>query len=152
MHDAATGTDLVSCKGAPAIPQHGDTCNAIHGDTTCSASLPILCIKKAGLPKPEGLPTCDNAMNCAWSGGQLALTPPLQGCLLTNAAKADELCSTYAGAGYVQAGWHDGRAGGGNGYGFFAQSNLFNGTAPTRFWVSISDQKANCWNPRGSVN
>lgn len=151
QHDAGTAADYVSCKGPPAIPQHGEDCNAIHGDTTCSSSLPILCIKKLKLPKPAGLPSCDNPSTCAWSGGQLALTPAMQGCLLNSPARADELCATYAGADYVMAGFHDGRPDGGNGWGFYGQSDLFNASR-TRFWVKISDQKANCWDPRGAVN
>ena len=154
QHDDTNGVDLVGCSGQPATPQHGENCNPVHGDTTCSATLPVLCIKKRKLPQPDALPACASQGSCGWSGGELSLTPALQGCLLTSLARANELCETYAGSGYVMSSFHDGRDGGGNGFGFFGKSDLLRNISGSRsrFWVGISDQNANCWNARGAIN
>lgn len=156
-HLDAYNADLVGCTASPPVPQGGEKCNPLGGDTPCSQSLPILCIKKSQIKKPQGIdgekrePLCSHPSDCGWSGGEFKLTPSLQGCSMKSAAAADELCVTHAGPGYQMAAFHDGRQDAGHGWGMFGQGNIFPDKAPnTRFWVKIGDQNGNCWDPRRS--
>ncbi|HRC85086.1 MAG TPA: sialidase family protein, partial [Thermoanaerobaculia bacterium] len=88
-HNATYGADLVGCNG----------CDPYVGDTSCAASLPILCIKPDGAPNP-GLPT--DFYN-GWIGGNIGLTPPYQGFALSSLANANALCASFFGPGWVMA-------------------------------------------------
>ena len=59
--------------------------------------------------------------------------------LLTSLAAANQMCTTFFGAGWRMAEFHDGW-----GWGMSAFGNV---RSDTRFWVHINDQPANCWNP-----
>ena len=177
-HDCKLEIDKVGCSGLPASPLAGGQCNAYKGDTPCQKSLPILCIKKLRLNRPAYDVDCSpHAMTkefyCGWSGAFLALTPPIQGCLLTNATVADAYCQKYIGCGYEMAAHSDGFYQVGmsstafancawdwsvalsGGWAFYGYSNLWKVQSsnqvkpPTRFWTKINDQPANCWDSLG---
>jgi hypothetical protein len=101
------------------------------------ASLPILCIKMDGSPRPSGLWT--DFYN-GWVGGNIATTQPIPGTWLTSQSAADQLCASYFGAGWQMAQFHHS----GGGWAWYSYGNV---RSDTRFWVRISDQPANCWNP-----
>jgi len=127
-------------------------CDPYVGDTLCTESRPLLCIKQ------EGLAQCSAPLSSTdgWSGGTVALTPFLvRGTELTSLAAANALCASTFGAGYRMAEHHDG----GGGWGFRAQGSItplatpasthprFNRlNHPNRFWVHINNQPGNCWN------
>ncbi len=127
-------------------------CDPYQGDTSCTESRPLLCIKK------------DGSSNCGppsdfydgWTAGTVALTPFLvRGTELTSLAAANTICANTFGTGYRMAEFHDG----GGGWGWRAKGTISplstpssthprSGTSnrPNRFWVHINDQPANCWN------
>ncbi len=155
-HIDALGVDLVGVES-------GDP---YSGDTPITEALPILAVKIDDLPRPRYEVTgADRSMPReyyqSWLGGYIALTPPVQGTLLTSLEAANELCRKYCGAGFRMAEFHDGRyiAGMGlnayygdtwppmaktekGGWNFYAYGNV---KSDTRFWVYIEDQPANCW-------
>jgi hypothetical protein len=169
-HDKKLGTDLVSCHGAPR-PEGGD-CDAHEGDTLCTEQLPILCLKRDGSARPNyALVGTAHSMPReyyqGWAGGRIALTRPVRGTNLTSLAAADAICAQALGKGYRMAEFHDGKyvvgmgeqrlhgklwpkddALASGGWAFHARGKV-KGT--TRFWVSINDQPANCWNPERST-
>jgi hypothetical protein len=126
-HNNTLGVDLVGCAN----------CNAYAGDTSCTAFLPVLCIRQDGSPKPSGLAT---DFHNGWTGGHIATTHAIQGTTLTSLQVANQLCVDNFGAGWRMAEFHDGK-GGWNWYAFG------NARQDTRMWVSINDQPSNCWNP-----
>jgi len=127
-------------------------CDPYQGDTSCTESRPLLCIRK------------DGSSNCGppsdfydgWTAGTVALTPFLvRGTELTSLAAANTICANTFGTGYRMAEFHDG----GGGWGWRAKGTISplstpssthprSGTPnrPNRFWVHINDQPANCWN------
>jgi hypothetical protein len=110
--------------------------NAYQGDTSCSVSLPILCLRKEGLPKPSYItPDFYNG----WTGGRIQLTTPRPGTELTSWAVADSICEQSFGPGWKMAEFHDG----GGGWGWYAYGSV---STTGRFWVAINDQPANPWN------
>lgn len=113
------------------------TTNAYQGDTSCWASLPVLCLYKAGLAKPSYITAVDYYRG--WSGGYLALTRSYPGTSLTSRAAADNLCAATFGSGWVMGEHHDG----GGGWGWYAYGAV---STSSRFWVAINDQPANPWN------
>lgn len=127
--------------------------NPYHGDTDTSAFLPLLAIKKMGLPTPNGLYATGNnggAMRCAWSGGKVIAVPDVQGNSLTSQAIADLQCRLHGlkalgEEGFRMAEFHDG--GRNAGWDFWADASAI-GTlqiSGQRYWVSINDQAANPW-------
>ena len=113
------------------------TTDAYTGDTPCNMSLPLLCIRKSGLPLP-GYVTSTSTNR--WTGGFLAITRGHLGTDLTSTAAADAICAGELGTGWEFAEFHDGNGGWNfQGYGSAAP-------APDRFWVEINNQPANCWN------
>jgi YVTN family beta-propeller protein len=131
-HDNTWGIDRVNCTSSTMA------CNPYTGDTSCSNSLPVLCVSPQGLPRPPYTPD-PSLFYDGWVGGSLALTAPVLGTSLTSQATADALCATTFGSGWRMAEFHDG----GGGWGFRAYGNIPDGGS--RFWVRISDQPANCW-------
>jgi hypothetical protein len=130
-HDNTWGIDRVDCTSSTMA------CNPYTGDTSCSNSLPVLCVRPQGLPRPPYTPN-PSLFYDGWVGGSLALTAPVLGTSLTSQANADALCATTFGSGWRMAEFHDG----GGGWGFRGYGNILDGS---RFWVRISDQPANCW-------
>lgn len=122
-----TGTVTVGCSG----------CDAYRGDTPCAEQLPVLCIFKPtpAFQAPVGL---DNSnLRSRWSGGIIATTIPHAG--FTALADANDYCRAQFGPNWRVAEFHDGW-----GWNFQAYGGTVG--APTRFWVYINDQPANCWN------
>ncbi len=156
-HDDKLGIDIVGCAG----------CNAYSGDVRVTEELPVLAIKKEGLPRPPyGFGGCKDCARekeyyYGWAGGHIALTKPIKGSELTSLQKANEYCEQQCGKGYRMAEFHDGEYVVGmnkeqyygetwldeshrsrGAWNFFAYGNI---PADTRFWVYIDDQPANCW-------
>jgi hypothetical protein len=134
--NAQTGTITVGCSG----------CDASHGDTVCTQSLPLLCIYKPPTPfqLPAGVSNADQYN--LWSGGVVATTLAVAGSTLTQRTDADSYCQGQLGPGWRVAEFHEGW-----GWNFQAYGGTV--TAPTvpstRFWVHIKDKTgptgANCW-------
>lgn len=134
------------------------TSNPYKGDTSITESHGLLCIKKANLAKPEGLPapetTPGGALKKSWSGGYTFVVPQVQGTELTSKAVADEICDeygqdSYGVSGFRMAEFHDGDKAGWPGWSFWGDASYsarqgFEGF-DDRLWVSINDQKANPW-------
>ncbi len=125
-HTATYGADKVGCSG----------CNPYVGDTACGTSLPILCIKTDGAANP-GLPV---DLYNGWIGGNLGLTPAYAGTALGSLANANALCASFFGPGWAMAEFHHPVGGWSwSSHGYIA--------AGSRFWVTINDQTAECWDP-----
>ena len=124
-HNSTSGVDGVSCA----------QCDAYLGDTTCTASLPVLCIKQDGSDTPSGLVT---GFYNGWAAGHIATTHAMQGTTLTSLQVADQFCVDNFGPGWRMAEFHDGNGG----WNWFAYGNV---RKDTRFWVHIDDQPSNCW-------
>jgi hypothetical protein len=177
----STGTYYVGVSGYPALdyalfvtpPLEGagcGSCDPYQGDTSCSTSLPILCIKPANLRRLSYAVTgSGHAMPPeyyrGWTGGYIGLTSPVAGTSLTSLAAANTLCANTFGSGYRMAEHHDGRwiSGMGlsqyfgltwpapsqtqaGGWDWYAYGSI---SGSTRFWVYINDQAGNCWNSTG---
>ena len=162
-HDPSRGIDLVGCDGTPK-PRGGNACNAYTGDTPCSRSLPILCIKKDGSPRPDySVANRSHAeakeYYAGWAQGSIRLTPPIKGSDIEDLNHANSVCADNFGDGYRMAEHHDGRWVAGmdsnryfasswpkttneGGWNFWAYGNVGHAS---RFWVHIRDQDANCW-------
>jgi hypothetical protein len=136
------GAIHVDCH-AGKYPDSNFTCNAYTGDTLCTNERPILCIQTMGLPPPDGYP--ETGFYNGWSGGNIDITSPIQGCTLASREVADAICAetfrkrkSATDADWRMAEFHDG--GGGwswSGYGNFSYAG--------RFWIAIRDQLSNCW-------
>jgi hypothetical protein len=123
-----------------------DRSEGYSGDTPTSSTLPVLCLRPAGLADPgltEITRTPGGSLRRRWSGAEVALSEPVVGSALTSRGVADDLCATRFGDGWRMAEFHDG--GGGAGFDFWAQSASGDFDA-SRFWVAIDDQSANPWN------
>jgi hypothetical protein len=123
-HDGSNGVDHVGCDG----------CDAYKGDTSCSSSLPLLCIHVDDSDPPADL---DPELLDSWAGGHLALSTPIRGRDLYSRSQADARCAEQQGEGWRMAEFHDGW-----GWDFYAWGHL---PEDRRFWVAIDDQRANCW-------
>jgi hypothetical protein len=126
-HNATYGVDHLGCAN----------CNAYAGETSCKTALPVLCLRQDGSATPSGLAT--DFYN-GWVRGHIATTMPVQGASLTSLDVANQLCAATFGLGWRMAAFHDG----GGGWNWYAYGNVRN---DMRFWVAITDQPANCWNP-----
>jgi hypothetical protein len=153
----------VHCYGQVG-PNRGP-CDPYQGDTSCSAALPLLCVKVDGSPRPPyaliPCPSCamsDEYYN-GWAEGSIGLTAPAQGNAFASLADADAYCAAQLGEGYKVAEHHSGRYVYGmdennfygdtwpantsaGGWGLYAPGQLAD---TSRFWVDINDQDANCW-------
>jgi hypothetical protein len=108
------------CEGEPKESMDhpiGGRCDPYNGDTACTVTLPVLCLEPASRI--------------------LALSAPTTGKRLTSRLEADQLCATEFGRGWRMAEHHDGD------WGITASGSP--PAAPTRAWVAIFDQRANCW-------
>ncbi len=129
----------LSCHGEPRpLDQpYKDSCNPYRGDTSCRIVLPVLCLKPGDASRPAG---AKDDLFQSWTGGTLAATQPVMGAILESQAMASARCEAEFGAGWRMAGLHDGKGGwslqGLRGQGF---------SVGTRYWVHVSDQRANCW-------
>lgn len=128
LDDCGTPQAKVSCAG----------CDAYNGDTSCTAPLPILCLRETMVADP--CPEISNFYN-GWADGYIAITPPIIGSSLVSLAYANQLCETHLGPGWRMAEFHDGEGG----WAFRAYSGSYI-PIDLRFWVYINDQPANCWN------
>jgi hypothetical protein len=116
--------------------------NPFHGDETCHAQRPVLCIKVDLFSPPASIDV--NHFNVNWSGGQVKTTVPVSGFSINTRAKAHNLCVNSFGQGWRMATMHDGTLGtaGSFAWRFWAWGGLVSGQ---RFWIAIPDQPANPW-------
>ncbi|MEO7324705.1 MAG: hypothetical protein ABIW82_07745 [Dokdonella sp.] len=141
---------FVSCQGQPKIDGHG--CEAYHGDTTCSAKRPVLCLAIDGRVRPDGIatPPSGGVMSAGfysgWARGRIALAPDVRGDAFQRRSDADAYCAAKLGAGWRVAEHHDGVSANGahGGWGLVANGHV---RAGARFWAAINDTEANCWDP-----
>ncbi len=146
-----------SCHAAPAPIDRprGGTCDPCQGDTVCSRSLPLLCYRPG--VRSARAPTRVDA-----NGGQV--TPPardpdhlaqlgggpiVRGDRLLSESTASAMCEQALGSGWRMARFHD--------QGGWQIPALRHASLPAaastraasagRYWVSIADQRANCWDP-----
>lgn len=124
-HEATYSTDKVACSG----------CSPYAGNTDCSTSVPILCIKTDSSSNPGLVLDFYNG----WKSGHIYLTPSVPGTQLLSWANANAICQSYFGPGYEMAEFHHPTGG----WGWSAYGNI---ASTSRFWVYINDQPANCWN------
>ncbi|QRO01842.1 hypothetical protein JRI60_23895 [Archangium violaceum] len=125
-------------QNGPYILVGSDTqTDPYNGDTNPTASLPLLCLNQDGRPAPPGIPF--DFFN-GWAAGEVRLTPPIPGSVLTSPAAANAICVREFGAGFRMAEFHDG----GGGWHWWAEGAL---STTGRFWVAINDQPANPWDP-----
>ncbi len=166
LNDTSRGIVLVSCHGKPLLESNNGSCDAYHGDTRCTEKRPILCVRPDGSPRPS-YPIAGPGVSMpreyyyGWAGGRVGLTRRVRGTRLTSREAADALCAKALGKGYRMAEHHDGRwiEGMGaeaysgeswpsgeqlsrGGWAYYASGRI---SAAERFWVSIDDQPANCW-------
>ena len=129
-------------------------CDAYNGDTSCSSSRPILCIRYYKSMFPPA--TTSPALNYyyGWSGGIVDTTNNVVGSTITSQAVGDSICQSQLGASdWKMAEFHMGHrmASGGSwnwgsavrgGWNFWA---YFATTYTNRAWVWIDDQpNGNC--------
>lgn len=124
-HDLATGSDKFNCAG----------CDPYVGDALCTEVHPVLCIRTDGSANP-GLSV---GFYDGWIGGNVGLSTPIRGNLLTSPAGADAFCAANFGPGWTMAPFHHPLGG----WGWSSRGNV---AATDRFWVRIDNQPANCWN------
>ncbi|TXI75420.1 MAG: hypothetical protein E6Q43_03490 [Dokdonella sp.] len=133
----------VSCHGSPKID--GKSCDAYVGDTQCSLERPVLCIRVDGRERPAPSLFKDGVVPdefyAGWAAGRVALAPAVRGDRFATSADVDAYCADTFGSGWRVAEHHDGNSGKG-GWGFTANGHI---SGDSRFWVSINDQNANCW-------
>jgi hypothetical protein len=166
--DAQLEITHVGCHGRPRLDgsEDGPACDPYVGDTSCTAVLPILCLKESDLPRPNyAVDKSGGSMPPAfyrgWSGGVAGLSEPIAGTGLSSLEMANDVCAATLGDGFRMAEFHDGQyvvdmgtdqffgatwpsaenrlAGG---WGWFTYGDI---SEDTRFWVYINDQQANCW-------
>ncbi len=125
--EPALHADLVGCE--PGV------CDPYEGDTVCTESLPVLCIKQTGAPNP-GVP---DGFYDGWADGGVRLSEPVVGCRLDSVDAATDVCRRAFGYGWRMAEFHDG----GGGWNWWAHGKI---DQVTRAWAHIDDQSANCWN------
>lgn len=111
--------------------------NAYGGDTPCSETRPLLCFQPGTRPRPAAFSFPTLAPQIGWTGGTIALLPDILGLEVRSRADADRLCVAKFGEGWRMAEFHDGGA-----WGFGAEGEL---PRDARFWVAITDQRANLW-------
>ncbi|MGL1936190.1 MAG: carboxypeptidase-like regulatory domain-containing protein [Fibrobacterales bacterium] len=159
--DAILGTTWVGCGGGPGnmLPDD-ESCDAYTGDTECIDQLPILCIKREGLPRPA-YDVPDKYSVWGWSEGTVVLSSPVIGYRLNSVQDAHDWCEAEFGLGYEMGEHHMGKYIEGMNaqtytgqdwvdavshqqgeWAFVAYGDLSN---TTRFWMFINDQPAHCW-------
>lgn len=163
--DTELGIEFLGCWAYPNLGGQAVGCDAYHGDTPCSSTLPILCVKVDGSPRPAYdvyYPARDNqAYYGGWLEGTASLSKPVQGMELGSKSRADKICAESLGEGWRMAEHHDGLYINGmsstkyhhgfwnetkrdrGGWNFYAYTKGIPDTG--RYWVSIDDQKAHCW-------
>lgn len=111
--------------------------NPYQGDTSCTTTLPILCIYQDGSPIP---PNINPDFYHGWTYGHIALSSPIVGSSLTSLSAANAVCQQAFGIDWRMAEFHDG----GGGWTYYS----YGGNIPSniRFWLYINDQLANPWN------
>lgn len=140
--DDSPDAAYLNCKSEPVPTDrpYQNACNPYQGDTSCRVVLPVLCIKTADSIN-AAQPT--NAPAGAWASSTLGATAPVMGALLSSLDVAHARCEKELGEGYRMAG---GFNNGGVDWamaGRRGQGLMLGGS--TRYWVAVTDQRANCW-------
>lgn len=126
-----------ACKGVAGMPD----CNPYAGDRSCSSSLPFLCHIDRNLAAPHSdTAWTSNDATRAWTGGEVAASPPVAGDRFKTIAQADAYCASQFGAGWRVAEWHMG----GSGWNLTARSG--GRTFAGHYWIDIRNQPyGTCW-------
>lgn len=131
--ESVNGVAHVGCND-----MNGGKCDPYQGDTTCTTSLPILCINPMKLQKPAHL---TESKWDKWSGGVIGTTNPIAA--PSTLAQANMECVKEFGKGWRVAEHHDAYPGS-SGWMFSAYGNV--GTKGKRFWTDIKNQPNGvCW-------
>ena len=146
-----------SCHAAlaPIDRPRGGTCDPYEGDTACSRSLPLLCFRpgeraaraptRVDAKSGQVTPPAQNQDHLAQLGGG----PIVRGDRLLSEDIASAMCEQALGPGWRMAHFHDG---GGWQIPALRHSSLpavasTRAASAGRYWVSIADQRGNCWDP-----
>jgi hypothetical protein len=157
-HDPVLGVDHVGYDG---------TGNPYTGDTKCKVKLPILCTNVDGSARPNYDVAPGNEYYQGWVQGHFTTTLPVKGSLILSGADGDSRCAAAFGTGWRMAEFHDGAyvtgmdasnfghtfgslsdwPAGPYAFGGWTQWGYGDVRSDMRYWVNISDQPGNCWNP-----
>ena len=129
-----TGLNLMSCN-FDLTQEH---CDAMAGDTPCSAQLPLACYRDGARQPPTGIPVAQLRIEANFSGGEIRLTKPVAGEDLATRDDANAHCARSFGEGWSVLDHHV--AGGDLA---LTHSDLPHGA---RAWVDIrTSPNATCW-------
>jgi hypothetical protein len=118
--------------------QDEQMCDPYVGDTSCSAQLPLVCLRPDSDPLPKALK--DQPGVGTWSGSELAFTEPVAGSRFATSGDADALCEARFGKEWRMARWHDGPGNAG-----IAGRSSASGPS-SRVWIDIvGSPYATCW-------
>ncbi len=95
-----------------------ESTDAYRGDTSIDEVLPILCLKKRSLPAPPGVDPTD--FYNGWSGGEIRLSKPVSGKLLTSLEATNALIREQFGEGW-EIGEHHSPSGGWHWWGYWGK-------------------------------
>ena len=130
----------LDCNAGGKLDQPLDgKCNTEKGDTSCRASLPLLCT----LPAQPGAPIVESGPLKGWAKTSVGATLRVAGSALTSAQAADGKCRADLGEGWRASQLF---AGGQPSVHAVRDKSLEGATAGTRYWVVAADAAANCWN------
>lgn len=161
-HESQFGIDVIG----------SGTHDPFVGNRSCTARLPVLCVKLDGSPRPnyaidavdQGLPKEGYR---GWLEGHVSTSRPVKGSSLGSPADGDAACVSDLGPGWRMAEFHDGKflrgmdethlgnsigslstwPVGPKGTGGFAFVGYGNVRTDKEYWVNINDTNGNCWNP-----
>ncbi|MDZ4364151.1 hypothetical protein [Brevundimonas sp.] len=113
-------------------------CDPYVGDTVCSATKPVACLKPGDIPAP--VDRSGRILTSAWSGGDIAVTDPVSGDRFRTVGQVNAFCARLFGDGWRVLTLHDGNR---------LQSVSGRGdraTVTDRVWADIADQPhGTCW-------
>jgi Domain of unknown function (DUF4124) len=136
-----------SCLAPPAPqdrPRDGG-CDAERGDTACSRSLPVLCIKdperRARTPAVVDANSGRLTPPPVGEGPQLGASPALRGDSLASQQSGTQACVRALGDGWRMVSYQDS-------VGWATAPHRHDSLvqATGRFWVAVGDAPGNCWN------
>lgn len=100
---------LARVQGDIALVGTDAKSNAYKGDTSTEMELPILAVRRRGLPVPEGVNPGD--FYNGWSGAEIRMTKPVAGLELKSLEAANAIIREEFGEGWEMAEFHMGNGG-----------------------------------------
>ncbi|MCC6741637.1 MAG: hypothetical protein IT452_21545 [Planctomycetia bacterium] len=100
---------LARVQGDVALVGTDAKSNAYKGDTSTEMELPILAVRRRGLPVPEGVNP--NDFYNGWSGAEIRMTKPVPGLELKSLEAANAIIREEFGEGWEMAEFHMGNGG-----------------------------------------